>query len=134
MLRSRISSLVRHVAGLGVRQGVAVLTLGALVLALAGPLLGPGIGADPTYCCRAGRCCCDSGKASPDHLDLKTACRCARPDGTSVAFSIPQALLAPEPELLDPEVAERFAPRPAPRPRDGETAPPDRPPRLSRIT
>ena len=134
MLRSPIGAFVCQVAGLGVRQCVALLALCALALALAGPLLGPSIGADPTYCCRSGRCCCDSGEASPDHLDLKTACRCARPDGTALAFAIPLGLLELEPELLDPAVADPLVPDAAPMPQDGEISLPDQPPRLSRIT
>ena len=134
MLRCLVSALGRQAAGFGGRRCVALLALCALTLALAGPLLAPVLGGDSTYCCRSGRCCCDSGDDSPDGLDLKTACRCARPDGTAVVFALPLGLLAPGPGLSDATSAEPLASRPIPVPRDGEATPPDQPPRLSRIT
>lgn len=118
----------------GARTWLALVALASLVVALAGPLLAPGMGPDPTYCCRSGRCCCDSGEDSPGHLDLKTACRCARPDGTAIAFALPLGLLTPGPALTDPAPGEELTSRPVPRPKDGETSPPDQPPRLSRNT
>jgi hypothetical protein len=113
---------------------VTLLALSALTLALAGPLLGLGFEGDPTYCCRSGRCCCDSEDDSPDGLVLETTCRCARPDGQAIAFAIPLGLLAPGPALLDAARAEPLVSRPVPIPQDGESSPPDQPPRLSRIT
>ena len=120
--------------GLRARQGVALVLLSILILALAAPLLQSSIGADPTFCCRSGRCCCDPEKDSSGQLDLKAACRCARPDGTAIPFTVPPGLLAPGPALSDPSPAESVAPCPVPFPRDGEASPPDQPPRLSRIT
>jgi hypothetical protein len=134
MLRSPIRSLTSHVTGFGVRGCVALLALGALTLALAGPLLVLAPGGDASYCCRSGRCCCDSGNDSPERLDLKTACRCARPDGTAVVFALPLGWLAPGPALSDPALAEPLARRRVPTPQDGETSPLDQPPRLSRTT
>ena len=134
MLRRIISALVRHAAGFGARRCVALLAQCALTLALAGPLLGLGFGEGPTYCCRSGHCCCDPGNDSSDDLVLETACRCARPDGTAIAFAIPLGLLSPGPALSDAAPAEPLASRPVPIPQDGETSPPDQPPRLSRST
>ena len=134
VLMQLVGGFAKTVRVVRVRPCVALLVLCALTLALAGPLLVAGVGGDAAYCCRSGRCCCDSGNDSPDHLDLKTACRCARPDGTAVVFALPLGLLAPGPALLNPALAEPLASRPVPLPKDGETSPPDQPPRLSRIT
>lgn len=113
---------------------VALLALCALILALAGPLLVAGLGGDPTYCCRSGRCCCDSGNDSPGRVDLKAACRCARPDGTAFVLALPLGLLTPGPAVSNPALADPLASRPVPMLQDGERPPPDQPPRLSRIT
>ena len=120
--------------GLRARQGVALLVLCALTLALAGPVLVPALGGDAPFCCRSGRCCCDSRNNSPNALHLKTTCRCARPDGTAVVFALPLGLLRPGPTLSDPTPAGPLASRPVPIPREGDLSPPDEPPRLSRIT
>jgi hypothetical protein len=115
----------------GVAQGVAALVLTAFTLTLAGPLLVPGTGADPTFCCRSGRCCCDSGKESPESRELKTACRCARPDGSAVVFALPLGVLSVSIALAAPATAGPLGPLPAAVPLEGEPTPPDQPPRLS---
>ena len=132
MIREWADLYVPHLVVRGARRGIALVALAALALALAGPLLGPGIGADLTYCCRSGRCCCDSGQASPDHLDLKTACRCARPGGMGLVFSVPPMQLEPETALAAPEPGESTVPRPDAEPQDGMPSPLDPPPKLSR--
>ena len=135
VLRHLISSLTRHAAALGVRRCVAMLTLGALTLSLAGPLLGRSLGSsDPTYCCRAGRCCCDSGKESPDRLDFKTACSCARPDQAAFALGIPPGLLVPDATVSSPAPAELLAPSSTPAPPREAVEPPERPPRRTLLT
>lgn len=123
---------VRQCAGPAARRCVALLALSVLTLALAGPLVGLGFGGDPTFCCRSGRCCCDS-EDSPEGLVLEAACRCARADGTALALTIPHGLLAPGPTLVDAAPAELHVSRPVPVPQDGESSPPDQPPRFSRI-
>jgi len=120
--------------GLRAKQGVALVVLSVLILALTGPLLGSSMGADPTFCCRSGRCCCDSARDASGRLDLKAACRCARPDGSAIPFALPLGLLAPGLALADPSPAEPVVPWPAPLPQDGKASPPDQPPRLSRTT
>jgi hypothetical protein len=115
----------------GVHQGAAVLVLTALTLTLAGPLLVPGAGVDPSFCCRSGRCCCDSGEEHPESRELKAACRCARPDGSAVVFALPLGVLSASAALTAPATAEPLAPLPAAVPQEGEPTPPDQPPRLS---
>jgi hypothetical protein len=134
MLRRLISAPARHAAGFGMRQCIALLALCTLTLALAGPLLGLSLGEEPTFCCRSGRCCCDSGEDSPAGPDLKAACRCPRPDGAALAVALPAGVLAPSSTLTQPAPAEPLARPPAPAPREGERQPPDQPPRLSRAT
>jgi hypothetical protein len=112
------------------RRGVALLALCALTLTLAGPLLVPALSGDAPYCCRSGRCCCDSRNSSTDAFHLKTTCGCARPDGTVVVFALPLGLLAPGPALSDLAPAEPLSSCPAPIPRDADLSPPDEPPRL----
>lgn len=111
-----------------------MLALCALTLSLAGPLLGPGLGGDPTYCCRAGRCCCDSGKESQDRLDFKTACGCARPGQAAVALGIPLGLLVVKPTVSSPAPADRLAPSSSPAPRREALDPPEHPPRRTLLT
>jgi hypothetical protein len=127
-------SITTCAADCGAKRCVAVLALVAVIAALGQPLLTLGLGGDPTYCCRSGRCCCDSGKDSPTGLDLKAACRCARPDGTALAVALPAGVLAPGSTLTPPALADPLARPPAPAPRAGERPPPDQPPRLSRAT
>jgi len=134
MLRRLISALAGLAVHLGVKRCVALLALTALTLALAGPLLVPAVGGDAPYCCRSGRCCCDSRNNSPNTIHLKTTCRCARPDGTAVVFALPLGLLSPGPALSDPAPAGLLSSRPVPILQDGDLSPPDQPPRLSRIT
>jgi hypothetical protein len=128
----RVFGALSGLAGcFGVREGAAVLVLTALTLTLAGPLLVSGAGVDPTFCCRSGRCCCDSGKESTEHRELKAACRCARPDGSAVVFALPLGVLSVSAALTAPATAEPLGPLPAAVPQEGEPTPPDQPPRPS---
>ncbi len=128
------SSITTYAADCGAKQYVAVLALVAVIAALGQPLLTLGLDGGATYCCRSGRCCCESDGGSPAGLDLKAACRCARPDGTALAVALPAGVLAPGSTLTPPALGEPLARPPAPSPRQGERTPPDQPPRLSRAT
>ncbi len=134
MRRRLLSAPDRHAAGSGMNRCAALLALFAMTLALAGPLLGLSLGEEPTFCCRSGRCCCDSGEDSPSGLDLKAACRCARPDGAALAVALPAGVLALSSTLTQPALAGPLARPPALVPREGERQPPDQPPRFSRAT
>jgi len=134
MLRRSVVSLARRLAARGVKGCVATFSLCALTVSLVGPLLGPGPGGDPTYCCRAGRCCCDSGRESADRLDFKTACGCARPSQAAVALGIPLGLLVAEPAVSSPAPADRVAPSLTPIPRREAADPPEHPPRRTLLS
>ena len=129
-----VRPLAARAAGLGGRRGVAVLTLAAIVLALAPSLFTPRLDRGTPYCCRSGGCCCDSSRGSPSGLDLRAACRCARPDGAALAAALPAGVLGPGATLADPAPAEPLVRAAVPRLREGERPPPDQPPRLSRAT
>lgn len=113
------------------RQGIAVLVLAVFALTLAGPLVLAGAGGDPTFCRRSGRCCCDSGKESPESGGLKAACPCARPDGSAVLFALPLGVLSASATLAAPAGARPLPAVPPAAPREGEPSPLDQPPRLS---
>jgi hypothetical protein len=111
-------------------QGAAVLVLMTLTVTQAGPLLAPGAGPAPTFCCRSGRCCCDSGKDSSESRELKVACRCARPDGSAVVFAVPLGVLSMSAMITAPAPAGSLALLPDAAPREGEPTSPDPPPQL----
>ena len=126
-------SITSCAAGCGAKRCVAVLALVAVTAALGQPLLALGLDGGATYCCRSGRCCCETDDGgSPAGLDLKAACRCARPDGTALTVALPAGVLAPGSTLTPPALADPLVRPPAPAPRAGERPPPEQPPRLSR--
>ena len=128
MMGRRRRSSSGQAARSGGRRGVAVGLLVAVILALAGPLLGPGLGTDPTYCCRAGRCCCDSGKKSPEDVNLKTACGCARPGQEAAPFGLPLGLLVADAAVSAPVPADLLWPVAVPQPRMRCVEPLEHPP------
>jgi hypothetical protein len=128
-----VAFLARFAGRIRLRQGTAVLVLAAVTLTLAGPLLAPGAGADHPYCCRSGRCCCDSGKDSTEGAAFKATCRCARPDGSAGFFALPLGLLMPCATLSVPVAAEPVVPPLYPTPRAGVATVPEQPPRASPI-
>jgi hypothetical protein len=134
MLRRSVISLAHRSAARGVKRSIAAPTLCALTLSFAGPLFGPGLGGDPVYCCRSGRCCCDSGRESADRLDFKAACGCARPGPAAEVLGIPLGLLVAEPTVSTPAPASRVAPCLTPIPRREAVAPPEHPPRRTLLS
>jgi hypothetical protein len=127
-------SIAAPAARFRARKRFAALALASILLALGQPLLTHGLEGVGPFCCRSGRCCCDSGEASPARPDLEAACRCARPDGAALAVALPRGVLPASGSLAPPSPGEAVAPPPAPAPREAELPPPDQPPRPSRAT